>query len=99
MILRIVKLSIKPDCISAFKQTFDKTQSSIKTYKGCQSVELFQETANSNVYFTLSYWDTESDLENYRNSDFFQNVWSQVKPLFSQRAEAWSLKIPKDQKS
>jgi heme-degrading monooxygenase HmoA len=43
------------------------------------------------VFFTYSYWETEQDLENYRNSELFDTVWSFTKKLFNDKPEAWSV--------
>jgi len=43
------------------------------------------------VFFTYSYWKTEEDLENFRKSDLFKNVWSKTKPFFNAKPEAWSV--------
>jgi heme-degrading monooxygenase HmoA len=43
------------------------------------------------TFFTISHWNSEDDLESYRNSYLFKNIWSKVKPLFAKKAEAWSL--------
>jgi hypothetical protein len=37
-----------------------------------------------------SYWETEADLENYRNSNFY-DVWTFTKKLFNDKPEAWSV--------
>jgi len=43
------------------------------------------------VFFTYSYWNDESDLENYRKSELFKNIWSATKKNFSAKPEAWSV--------
>ena len=40
---------------------------------------------------TLSYWDSERDLEAYRNSELFKDVWGRVKVLFGAPTQALSL--------
>lgn len=91
MIIRIVKMTFKPDAIPDFIKLFYYTQPFIQAFEGCQSVELLNDANNKNQYFTLSYWRSETDLENYRQSTFFIETWAKVKPLFAQKAEAWSL--------
>jgi hypothetical protein len=39
--------------------------------------------------FTYSYWDTEEDLENYRNSEFSMKF--DFYELFNGKPEAWSV--------
>ncbi len=91
MIIRIVKLTLQKENIEAFIQTFYSSQKTILNFEGCESVKLFKNSKNDNVIFTHSKWNSEDDLNNYRNSDFFRGTWSNVKPMFSAKPEAWSL--------
>jgi heme-degrading monooxygenase HmoA len=43
------------------------------------------------VYFTISQWESEEALNNYRHSEFFKQTWVKTKALFQERAEAYSL--------
>ena len=45
-------------------------------------LELYQDKNNPEIFFTYSYWDKEEDLEHYRNSELFKNVWIQTKKYF-----------------
>lgn len=92
MLIRIVKLTFKPENIPSFKRIFEASKSSILDFEGCNLVEGYQDLKNPCVFFTYSFWDSESDLENYRASDFFKGVWSNTKKLFSEKPEAWSLR-------
>ncbi|WP_117882603.1 putative quinol monooxygenase [Aureibaculum luteum] len=91
MLIRIVKLSFEEEKINKFLSTFNAHKEQIKNFKGCTHLELLRDKNNSNVFFTYSYWNNEQDLENYRNSDLFNNVWTQTKVLFNNRPEAWSV--------
>lgn len=91
MLIRIVKLTFKPENIPSFEQIFEESKSGILGFEGCTLVELYQDLKNPSVFFTYSFWDKESDLENYRNSDFFREVWGRTKKLFAQKPEAWSV--------
>lgn len=91
MITRVVKMTFKPESIQAFKEIFYASQKLIGSFEGCNRVDLMRDLNNECVFFTLSYWDSEEDLNSYRQSYLFKNTWSKVKPLFSEKAEAWSL--------
>jgi len=52
---------------------------------------LYQDKNNPSILFTYSYWETEADLENYRKSKLFDEVWTFTKKLFNDKPEAWSL--------
>lgn len=91
MLIRIVKLTFKPENIASFERIFEESKNGILAFEGCNMVELYQDIANSNIFFTYSFWDTESHLNQYRNSDFFKEVWGNTKKLFSDKPEAWSV--------
>ncbi|MCK5677325.1 MAG: antibiotic biosynthesis monooxygenase [Flavobacteriaceae bacterium] len=91
MFIRIVKMSIDKDKIEEFLSNFHQNKEKIRNFQGCQFLELYQDKNDDNIFFTYSYWNTEEDLENYRKSDFFQNVWSKTKILFNENPQAWSV--------
>ena len=45
----------------------------------------------ADIFFTYSMWDSESSLNKYRESNTFKDIWSKTKPLFSNKAKAWSV--------
>ena len=89
--LRIVKLTFKVEEVSTFLTEFEKSKEHIRKFPGCKGMNLLKQKHKENVFFTYSEWDEEQDLENYRNSDLFKSVWKGVKPLFLEKAEAWSV--------
>lgn len=91
MITRLVKLSLQSDKAKEFETIFYQTQSLIESFEGCQKTNLLKVEGTQSQYFTISYWQTEQDLENYRASTLFKSVWAKVKPLFSEKAEAYTL--------
>lgn len=96
MIVRLVKMTFYKDFSSKFEDIFSERKAKIKACSGCQSVELLKEYNHSKtevVYFTRSIWNKESDLEAYRKSVLFKDTWRHTKPLFSSKAEAWTLEI------
>ena len=91
MFTRIVKLSFHPNKVDEFLNLFEKNKESIRNSEGCRLLELYRDKTNTDVFFTYSFWETEQDLENYRNSDFFKGVWTSFKPLFNDKPLAWSV--------
>lgn len=91
MIIRIVKMSFKPEKVSEFLKIFDESKQLIRNMPGCTHLELLNDINEKNIFFTYSYWESENDLNNYRNSDVFIKVWTQTKVLFIAKAEAWSV--------
>ena len=91
MFVRIVKLSLHEENIPAFLDNFEIVKDQIRATTGNRLLELYQDKINKNIFFTYSYWETEQDLENYRTSAFFNEVWSFTKKLFNDKPEAWSV--------
>jgi len=91
MFVRIVKMSFSEEHIDDFLYNFEENKSKIRAFKGCHLLELYRDKNNSNIFFTYSYWESENDLEQYRQSDLFKSVWSKTKALFNSKPEAWSV--------
>ena len=91
MIVRIVKMTFKTENVIGFKEIFYESQKLIRAFDGCIHLELMKDISNESVYFTISHWESEEGLNTYRDSYLFKNTWSKVKPLFSEKAIAWSL--------
>ena len=91
MFVRIVKMSFHPEHIETFLANFDKKKEYIRNSPGCRLLELYRDKYNRTIFFTYSYWDSEQDLENYRNSELFKDVWAATKILFNKKPEAWSV--------
>ncbi|MDO6744768.1 antibiotic biosynthesis monooxygenase family protein [Tenacibaculum soleae] len=91
MFVRIVKMSFHSEKIEEFLANFNTKKEFIRNSPGCQLLELYRDKNNSDIFFTYSYWETEQDLENYRNSDLFKGVWAQTKILFNDKPVVWSV--------
>ena len=91
MFVRIVKMSFHSKFIQEFQEMFEEKKTLIRNSNGCQLLELYQDKNNPEIFFTYSYWENESDLENYRKSDFFNETWQQTKGYFNDKPEAWSV--------
>ena len=91
MFIRIVKLSFHDEHIPAFLENFELMKSKIRNAPGNRFLELYQDRSVKGIFFTYSYWETEQDLENYRHSELFYEVWTFTKKLFNDKPEAWSV--------
>ena len=91
MIVRIVKLTFRPEEVENFKELFEQKKKKIRNFEGCLHLKLLQGANHSNIFFTYSHWQTENDLNNYRYSDLFSETWSATKLLFSDKPEAWTV--------
>jgi len=91
MFVRIVKMSFQEENIPMFLENFDSIKEKIRGSEGNRFLELYRDKNNPCIFFTYSYWETEEDLENYRRSALFDEVWTFTKKLFNDKPEAWSV--------
>jgi len=91
MIIRIVKMVFREDCINDFTQLFEERKERIRNFSGCSHLELWQDTNHQNVFFTCSHWTSQEALDHYRFSEFFKDTWGKTRMLFAEKPEAWSV--------
>jgi quinol monooxygenase YgiN len=84
-------MGFQPSKIDEFLSNFEAHKHKIRAFEGCEFLELYRDKHHTNIFFTYSYWNSETDLEQYRHSDLFKAVWAKTKPLFNIKPEAWSL--------
>tara|TARA_R110000787_G_scaffold188717_1_gene300488 strand:+ start:9851 stop:10126 length:276 start_codon:yes stop_codon:yes gene_type:complete len=84
-------MEFKKEEVPTFLINFEKIKEKIRAFEGCSYLELYQDKNNSETFFTYSRWEDEDDLENYRTSDLFKNIWATTKPMFRSKAQAWSV--------
>ena len=87
MIVRLVKMTFRPEAVPLFEDLFHQHHQAIRHFPGCRHLELLRD---GHVFFTYSHWEKAQDLENYRHSPLFQEVWPATKALFAAAEEAWS---------
>ena len=74
-------------------EVFEQSKTRIRAFEGCRHMELVRHKTSPNLLFTLSIWDNEAALENYRASALFADTWAKTKALFSEKAEAWTVEV------
>lgn len=89
MIHRLVRLCFNPEFEKEFETIFEETKDYIIS-QGCIKVECLKDINSPGVYFTHSYWPSESLLENYRKTDRFKTTWLKLKPNFKEKPFASS---------
>lgn len=90
MLVRIVKMTFRPEAVSQFESLFEETKTQIRNATGCIHLSLLRDVHNPNVFFTYSHWVGQDALNNYRDSALFASVWPRTKALFAAKPEAWS---------
>ena len=91
MIIRIVRMHFTEAGVEEFLSIFNAHKEDIRNFPGCSHLELLRDFEDKTCYTTLSHWDKTESLNAYRKSKLFQEVWGQVKSLFSERSQAFSL--------
>ncbi|GAB4147712.1 MAG: hypothetical protein Fur0041_21610 [Bacteroidia bacterium] len=91
MLTRVVKMTFLPEHTDTFIRLFDEHKLLIVSFPGCQKLEMHRDLNNPLIFFTISRWNSPEDLEQYRKSELFAQVWKQTKALFAEKAEAWSM--------
>jgi (4S)-4-hydroxy-5-phosphonooxypentane-2,3-dione isomerase len=84
-------MTFRPDATDDFIGIFNGLKSRIASFEGCNRVHLYRDAIQQNVFFTISEWDSEEALENYRHSELFEQVWGRAKTYFDAKPEAWTL--------
>lgn len=92
MLIRIVRMTFRPEEVDAFLQLFEQTKEKIRHFEGCSHLELMRDYNATNVFSTYSKWHSEEDLNNYRASALFAEVWKDTKSKFAEKPIAFSLK-------
>ncbi len=90
MLIRIVDMKFKEGERDAFLTVFNSSKAAIAAFEGCLHLELLNDHADPNRFFTYSHWESEKSLENYRHSELFKNTWNKTKILFERKASASS---------
>ncbi len=91
MIIRVVRMHFTEAGVDEFLRIFQRHQDAIRHFPGCVHLELWREVDDRCCFVTYSHWQRAEDLERYRTSDLFATVWGQVKSLFSERPQAFSV--------
>ena len=93
MLVRIVRMAFAPDAVDQFLERFDHAAARIRSFPGCQHLELWRDADAPSVCTTYSHWSSAEALETYRESDLFRSTWSTIKPLFADRPQAHSYTV------
>ena len=66
---------------------FAESKNNIAGQPGCHGVQLLEGEGH---FFTFSHWESEADLNAYRESALFGEVWPKTKALFYDKPQAWT---------
>ena len=92
MLIRIVKMSFRPEESARFLTFFEQIKNKIRNVDGCEYLELMQDYDDPHSFSTYSKWRDDKALNAYRQSDLFDGVWAKTKAMFADKPIAFSLK-------
>ena len=90
MIIRVVRMTFKDESVDQFLEIFENSKDKIRSFPGCQHLQLLADAHATNVFSTYSIWEKEDNLNEYRNSELFGSVWPETKRLFAEPPVAHS---------
>jgi quinol monooxygenase YgiN len=96
MITRIVRMRFRPEAVDTFMSIWQESRQHIRARQGCLEANLYKDHGQDHVFYTLSRWASPADLEAYRKSELFGQVWPRTKALFASPPEAHSLESVAD---
>ena len=71
MIVNTTRITVQPDKRTEFLQTIGRLLLPSKNARGCRSFDFYLDATNENSTLLVSEWDTETDLNNYLESEDF----------------------------
>ena len=84
-------MTFREDKTDEFQEIFEISKDKIKAMSGCQYLELLRDINHPNIFMTHSHWNSENDLNNYRDSELFKETWAKTKALFADKPFAFSV--------
>ena len=81
---KLVNINIVLDQVRVI---FAESKNHIAGQPGCHGVQLLESEGH---FFTFSHWESEADLNAYRESALFGEVWPKTKALFYDKPQAWT---------
>lgn len=91
MLIRYVRMTFREDKTEEFQEIFHASKDKIRAMNGCQYLELMRDINQPNIFMTHSHWNSEIDLNNYRDSELFRITWAKTKALFAEKPMAFSV--------
>ena len=72
MIVNTTRITVQPENRIEFLQTIRRLIDPSKSAKGCRAFDFYLDVKDENSTLLVSEWDTETDLNNYLDSEDFR---------------------------
>src|SRR5512137_2629368 len=93
MLMRVVKVKIRPDAIAEFQKLYaEKILPELERVEGCLYAGLVQSITREHDGLSLTLWDTREHLDRYSESGKFEALIDLSRPFFAD-GEEWKLRI------
>lgn len=91
MITRIVKMTVQMERTDEFRSILELNSQEVRTFNGCEHLEIFCDKKDRSTIFSYSIWKTERHLNQYLRSEFFRSFWPKLTQFFAAEAQAWTV--------
>ena len=94
MLIRLVRLPASEASLPRLRAVLAEVMPTVRQQRGCTHLELLADHDQPTVLYTLSHWNSDNDLQRYRQSEIFAQVWPRLKAELGDRPSAVSLVSP-----
>jgi heme-degrading monooxygenase HmoA len=96
MFMRFLQLKIKQDSVKRFKDFYESDViDKLHNTPGCLFAGLIKSKPEENEFISLTFWETQTQAENYENTGAFKKLFEQARVYMSESAE-WNLRLSED---
>jgi heme-degrading monooxygenase HmoA len=69
----------------------------MRRQKGCRAEKFMRSLDHPDLYISYSEWDSQEDIDNYRNSEDHKKIRTESRALQGSRAVVWTYEILNEQ--
>ncbi len=91
MIVRVVHLPADPEKFDELAELYERGAKVVRSWPGALKLELFHDSEEPYTLVTISHWESEEALQDYRHSEYFRGFWPKVRATLRGRASAETL--------
>jgi heme-degrading monooxygenase HmoA len=96
MFMRFLQLKIKQDSVKSFIDFYESDViDKLHNTPGCLFAGLIKSKPEENEFISLTFWETQTQAENYENTGAFKKLFEQGRVYMSESAE-WNLRLSED---
>jgi heme-degrading monooxygenase HmoA len=93
MFMRLLQLQLKLAYVQEFKKFYESTvYPELQKLPGCVFAGLIKSTPQPDEFISITFWETQSQAEQYEKSDAFKKLFEQAKIFLSDSSE-WKVHL------